>query len=77
MKHEIKIEKQYFEAVIARDKTFEIRYNDRDYNVGDKIVLEEIDENKEYTGRSAVGFITYLTDFMQQEDYVVFSFSIF
>lgn len=35
--HKIKIKKRYYDAVLKGEKTFEIRKNDRDYNVGDII----------------------------------------
>lgn len=50
MIHELKILPQYFEAVQSGLKTFEIRKNDRDYKVGDTLVLKEYN-NEAYTGR--------------------------
>ena len=44
MKHELKIYKQYADAIIEGKKTFEVRYNDRGYNAGDTVVFEVIDE---------------------------------
>ena len=35
--HKIKIKKKYYDAVLSGEKTFEIRKNDRDYQVGDII----------------------------------------
>ena len=35
--HNIKIKKKYYDAVLSGEKTFEIRKNDRDYQVGDII----------------------------------------
>lgn len=35
--HNIKLEQQYVKPIIEKEKTFEIRYNDRDYKVGDII----------------------------------------
>lgn len=48
--HELKILPQYYEAVRSRQKTFELRKNDRDFKEGDLIVLREYDGEK-YTGR--------------------------
>ena len=39
--HELKIRPEYFKAVVLGDKMFEIRKNDRDFKVGDIIVLHE------------------------------------
>lgn len=74
MAHKIKINKQYFNAVLEGAKNFEIRYNDRNYHVGDKILLQEIDSKRNYTGREVSGEITYITDYEQKEGFVVFGF---
>ena len=71
MIHELKIQSEYFVAVNNKTKTFEIRKNDRDFKVGDKILLREIDSCGRYTGRSAWRKIIYITDYAQQENYVV------
>lgn len=50
--HRLRTLKSYFEAVRDGRKTFEIRYNDRDFKVGDRLLLvlyfpsrdEELDE---------------------------------
>ncbi|MGC4668415.1 DUF3850 domain-containing protein, partial [Enterococcus hirae] len=39
--HELKILPEYFEAVTSGRKKFEIRKNDRDYKVGDRLYLRE------------------------------------
>lgn len=39
--HELKILPEYFDAVISGRKRFEIRKNDRDYKVGDQLILKE------------------------------------
>ncbi|PFJ21942.1 RNA-binding protein [Bacillus anthracis] len=77
MLHNLKINTVFFEPVLKRIKTFEIRKNDRDFHVGDTINLNEWDnERKEYTGRSVAIEILYITDYEQKEGYVVFSFKI-
>lgn len=40
--HELKIKEEYFNAVIRGEKTFELRKNDRDYEVGDLIHFKNI-----------------------------------
>ncbi len=41
MTHELKIQPKYFNAVLMGTKNFEIRKNDRDYHVGDRLWLRE------------------------------------
>ncbi|WP_224219333.1 DUF3850 domain-containing protein, partial [Streptococcus agalactiae] len=54
-------------------KTFECRYNDRDFKVGDELLLREYDPQKGYTYRCIVRKITYiLSDFIGLKDgYVI------
>lgn len=42
MTHELKIIKEFADAVNNGEKTFEVRKNDRDYHVGDHIRFEVI-----------------------------------
>lgn len=58
MIHELKILPEYFEEVETNHKIFEIRENDRDFQVGDTLTLNEWD--KEYTGNSVKRLITYI-----------------
>ncbi len=60
MTHKLKIHPKFFEAVILGNKTFEIRRNDRNFKVGDRIVLKEYSKETGYTGESAVFNITYV-----------------
>jgi len=68
--HELKIKPEYFNPVISGEKTFEIRKNDRDYKVGDYLILKEY-ENESYTGNEVATCVSYITSFNQKEDYVV------
>lgn len=59
--HNIKCWCEPFAAVLNGDKTFEYRFNDRDYNVGDVLYLQEWNHiSNEYTGRSILKEITYI-----------------
>ncbi len=72
MKHKLKIQPQYFEEVCSGKKSFEIRNNDRNFQVGDTLLLQEfIPETQEFTGRIIERKVTYITDYAQQENYVV------
>lgn len=61
MEHELKIYPKYYEDVISGQKTFEVRKNDRNFNVGDILVLKEWD-NIRYSGRVCNVIITYMID---------------
>lgn len=41
MTHYLKIKPSYFESVLSGQKTFEFRKNDRDYHIGDELILAE------------------------------------
>lgn len=72
--HDLKIETEFFDAIASGLKTFEIRRNDRDYTVGDIINLCEYNDNG-YTNREIRRLkITYISDYMQFDNYVVMGF---
>lgn len=72
MTHELKIWPEYFSAVREGIKTFEYRLNDRNYQVGDILVLKEyLSESKEYTGREVSVVITYILPV--KDNYVIMS----
>lgn len=50
MIHNLKCESQYFRAVKRGDKTFEIRKDDRNFQVGDIINLQEWDTHPDEAG---------------------------
>ncbi len=66
---DLKIAPEYFEAQLQGKKKFEIRRNDRDFQVGDKLRLNEWDDG--YTGRTTTVRIEYMTDYKQKPGYVV------
>ena len=70
--HELKIGSEFFEAVKDGRKKFEIRKNDRNYKVGDVLMLLEYDKYYEaFTGEKITVEIIYMTDYAQQDGYVV------
>lgn len=61
--HDLKCLDKFYDEVIADNKPFEIRYNDRDYKKGDVLLLNEINEAGVYTGRKSAYQVLYtLTD---------------
>lgn len=59
MVHELKILPEYFKEVISNKKKFEVRKNDRNFKVGDSLVLKEY-INGEYTGAICICEVTYI-----------------
>lgn len=75
MVHELKILPRYFEAVLNKTKTWDLRKDDRGFQVGDLIRLHEFDGEK-YTGRSMVKTIAYKfndTGYGLEEGYCILS----
>lgn len=70
MIHGLKILPEFFEAITSGRKRFEIRKNDRGFQIGDQLILREWTGEK-YTGDSYKAEITYITDYMQHDGYVV------
>lgn len=61
MTHALKTWKQYYAAQEKGDKLFELRKDDRPYNVGDKFLSQEFDNTKnEYTGKETTYIISYV-----------------
>lgn len=68
--HELKCDTKFFGAVQSGEKPFEMRENDRDFKVGDYLILREgelrpngyDDYIWHYLGPSVVMAITYILD---------------
>lgn len=80
--HSLKTWPVYFEAVLSGEKTFEIRENDRSFQRGDVLHLQEWDpevakevhvdgQPQPYTGRECRVRVTYVTTFAQKKGFVV------
>ncbi|EAE2532704.1 TPA_asm: RNA-binding protein [Listeria monocytogenes] len=67
--HKLKILPKHFIDIMEGRKTFEIRKNDRDYEVGDMLILREWDG--EYTIFHIPAEVTYITDYEQKDGFVV------
>ncbi|KGC13810.1 hypothetical protein DM48_348 [Burkholderia gladioli] len=86
--HELKTDPDVFAAVLAGDKTHEIRYNDRGFKVGDTLRLRETrysgesmkcqpdDYPLEYTGREVTRVVSHVLDgYGLMPGWVVLSFA--
>jgi hypothetical protein len=59
--HELKTRPEPYDAMMLGLKTFEVRKNDRDFRVGDTLMLREWDpDTKKYTGNFIKRDITYI-----------------
>lgn len=73
--HKIKIKEGYFDEILQGNKTCEIRFNDRDYQVDDTVVLCEVDNLNLPTLREQKIRITHvLSGWGLKENYVALSF---
>jgi hypothetical protein len=61
--HDVKSWSHFFLEIRAGNKVHDLRKNDRDYNVGDRMLYREYDfiEGR-YTGNTLEAIITYMTD---------------
>jgi len=76
--HFLKTVNPHFQDVWDGNKKAEIRFNDRLFEVGDEVYLQEYDQYKDlFSGREVRCDITHiLRDYPKlQEDYVMFSLS--
>lgn len=64
MQHKVKSWTWLFESIVSGRKKHDLRdLRDRDYKVGDTLLLQEWDQvNGKYTGREKEVKITYITD---------------
>jgi len=59
--HELKCWPEYYEKVVDGSKPFEARKNDRGFEVGDTLLLQEwMPDSSAYTGRETRRTITYI-----------------
>lgn len=76
MIHKLKTLPQYYQPIIEKRKPFEIRNNDRNFQTGDSVILNEWDGEK-YTGRFGVGIIIDIYDIsFLLPGYVAFTFKL-
>lgn len=75
MIHELKIKSEYFGAVTSGRKTFEVRKNDRCFEIGDYLALNEIDNEGKYTNSCCLVYVDYILNDINycKKDYVTMS----
>lgn len=73
--HELKTWSKYYDAVLFGDKTFEVRKHNRDFQIGDFLLLLKWDKEKNiYAGNFTSFIITYILkggQFGIEKDYCV------
>ena len=78
--HELKTVPESFEPIEAGIKLFEIRLNDRDYQVNDILILKEwLPDQEEYTGRAVIAGVAFIltdSEWGLKPDYIAMSIKI-
>lgn len=72
--HRIVVHFDDFHAIIEGKKTFEICKNNDDYYERDIVLIQEIDEDRQYTGKELLAEITYVSAQSHIEGYIIWSF---
>lgn len=79
--HDLKLRSEYYHHVLCGQKRFEVRFNDRNYQVGDSIRFYEVDSEGRFTGFATGKLfrITYIlresSDFGIKAGWCVFGFT--
>lgn len=61
MTHALKTWPEYFQSIVSGEKNFELREDDRPYEVGDTVILQEYrPKEKEYSGKELAMQIAYI-----------------
>ena len=61
MEDQLKIIPKYFKEIVDGNKNFEVRKNDRNYKIGDTLILKEYDPiKKNFTGNYAKATVMYI-----------------
>lgn len=59
--HELKTWPEFYKAIANGSKSFELRKYDRDFKVGDTLLLKEYDpDNDTYSGRQTSVLVTFI-----------------
>lgn len=72
--HELKCHPKNFSRIINRQKTFEVRLDDRNFQAGDELIIREYDPENGWPDHGGYGVfvcdITYIERQFQLEGYV-------
>jgi hypothetical protein len=60
MTHALKTWPQYMDALLSGAKTFELRKDDRPFDVEDTLLLQEYSPTRGYTGEEVKKIVTYI-----------------
>lgn len=78
MQHELKVWIDYYEDIENGKRKFDVRYNDRDFKVGDILHLREYNNIENYyTGREVSKIVDYIstdTTFGLKDNWIVMGF---
>jgi hypothetical protein len=79
MTHALKTWPEYFSAIEQGTKTFELRKDDRPFQIGDKLLLQEWEPaSKAYTGGETIRIIDYIlrdaVEFGLRKGFVIIGF---
>lgn len=58
--HDLKVAPEFFDALADGSKGFEMRFDDRSFRVGDRLLLREWTIRSGYSGRELDRQVTYL-----------------
>lgn len=77
MTHLLKLADKYWEAVRSGAKTFEVRYNDRGFKVGDRVKFRRVNSEEEMGLDFTITFVLTHEDFPEgvPEGWCVFGIS--
>lgn len=62
MIHELKTWPEYFRAIRSGEKCFELRFNDRNYQIADELILREFDPCRNCNGKGRAMVTSYVED---------------
>lgn len=77
----LKVYSKYFEKILSREKKFELRLGDKQIEKGDILILMEIGEDRNFTGRELRKEVNYVVNtkdlnYWKKEDVDKFGFTI-